>query len=137
MKERFIWRFPPKKTSEPVTYRLIKDYDLMINILKGEISAGKVGKLLVEVEADEANLKRGLEYLEKNGVEILSVKNTIKLDKDKCIHCGACTSVCFSGALDMDRKTWELKFAPENCIACGQCARACPLRLFTLGFGEL
>jgi ferredoxin len=137
MKDRFIMRFPPATTSKPLTHHLIKDFDIKINILKGVITSGKEGRLLVEWEAEDDKFKAGLDYLEKEGVEILSILNQITLDKEKCVHCGACISTCLSGALDLNRDTWELEFAPENCVACGLCAKSCPLRLFTIEFGDL
>jgi ferredoxin len=136
-KDRFIMRFPPRTTSRPLTYELIRDYDIKINILKGVITSGKEGRLLVEWEAEEEKFNKGLELLEKEGVEIRPISEQIRLDIDSCVHCGACTAVCFSGALDFDRDTWQLKFMPENCVACGLCAKACPLRLFEIEFGDL
>ena len=130
-------RFPPKVTSTPLTYRLIKDYDIKINILKGMITAGKEGRLLVEWEAEEEQFNKALELVKQEGVEVLPISNQISLDKDNCVHCGACTAVCFSGALDFERETWQLQFDPQECVACGLCAKACPLRLFTIEFGEL
>jgi ferredoxin len=137
MKERFIMRFPPRTTSKPLTYELIKDYDIKINILKGIITAGKEGRLLVEWEAEEEQFNKALKLLEQEGVEVLPISDQITLDKDNCVHCGACTSTCFSKALDFNRQTWELEFVPEKCVACGLCAKSCPLRLFTLEFGDL
>ncbi len=136
-KERFILIFPPVSTTQPLTYRLIKEYDVMINILKGEISAGKVGRLLVEIEADQEKVDSALQFLKDQGVDIRPISDQIRLDIDKCVHCGACTSVCFSGALDLNRDTWQLEFTPGKCVACGLCSKACPLRLFTIEFGNL
>ena len=137
MKERFIMKFPRTITSRPLTYELIKDYDIKINILKGFITAGKEGRLLVEWEAEEGLFDRALDLVKREGVEVLPISNQITLDKEDCIHCGACTAVCFSSALDLDRPTWKLRFDPERCVACGLCAKACPLGLFKLEFGEL
>lgn len=33
-KRRLVLTFPPRLVEEPITYRLIKDYDLVVNILK-------------------------------------------------------------------------------------------------------
>lgn len=135
--DRFIMRFPPRSASQPLTYRLIKDYDIKITILKGVITSGKEGRLLVEWEAEDEQFEKGLELLETEGVTVRPISDQIRLDRDECVHCGACTSVCFSRALDMNRETWELNFVPEKCVACGLCAKACPLRLFTIEFGDL
>lgn len=135
MKQRFILNFPMNHTEEPLTYVLIKTYDIKVNILKAAISAGG-GELLIEAEADEKNMQAGLEYLRKNNVGIEAVDKKIHFKKDGCIDCGACTAVCFPNALTMDKNTWELQFNSEKCVVCGYCIKACPLRLFETTFGK-
>lgn len=134
MKERFILNFPPKSSEKPITYYLIKDFDFKVNILRAEITAGKEGRLLIEVEAGEEDLKRGLDYLKNETVQIYPLSREINIDTDECVHCGLCTAVCISGALEMDRKSWELEFNPDKCVACELCINACPLRLIHLHF---
>lgn len=136
MKERFILNFPPESSIKPITYFLIKDYNFKVNILRAEITAGKEGRLLVEVEAEEGDLKKGMEFINNEGITSIPFSRKISLNDQECVHCGACTSVCFSGALEMDRNTWELLFIPEKCVACELCVKACPLRLITIGFCE-
>lgn len=138
MKERFILRFAPECSERPITYYLIKDYDVMVNILRAEITPGKEGRLLIEVEAEEENLKRGLRFLKDEKVGVYPLSREITIEKESCVHCGLCTAVCFSGALEMDRESWELTFDPGKCVACELCIKACPLRLINLHFmGEL
>jgi ABC-type methionine transport system ATPase subunit len=50
MKKRMILSFPVNKIDEPLTYRLIKDYDVIINILNADITPGRQGKLLIEMQ---------------------------------------------------------------------------------------
>ncbi len=138
MKERFILRFPPACSEKPITYYLIKDYDVKVNILRAEITPGKEGRLLIEVEGEEDNLKQGLDYLKNELVSAYPLSREITIKEQECVHCGLCTAVCFSGALEMDRERWELTFNPERCVACELCIKACPLRLINLHFmGEL
>jgi ABC-type methionine transport system ATPase subunit len=45
--------FPANEITKPVTYHLVKDYDLKVNILNADISLNKVGKLTMDIEGEE------------------------------------------------------------------------------------
>jgi ferredoxin len=134
-KQRVVLRFPSDSAGEPITYVLIKEYDVMINILNADISHGREGNLLVEISGEKESLEGALSYLNSKRVEVLPVVKTILFKQEECIHCGACTSVCYPGALIMDLESRELRFSPEECVACELCIKACPLQLFELNFG--
>lgn len=51
----------------------------------------------------------------------------IKILDSKCINCGVCTALCPTGALVLDKITWELKFSEIKCINCFACEASCPL----------
>lgn len=135
MKRRLVLRFPAETVNEPITYNLIKEYDVLVNILNAEITHGKEGNLLIEMSGREDNVNEALVYLESRHVEISPVVKTILFSEMQCIHCGACASVCFPGALEMEPKSRMLQFTPEKCVACELCIKACPLQLFELNFG--
>ncbi len=134
LKKRFIMKFPAESSDKPLTYHLIKEYDLRINILRATINAGKEGKLLMEVEALEHNIQEGIDFLEREGVTVTPLEKQLHIDEDDCIHCGACTAVCFPDALSLNNETWELDFAKEKCVVCGLCVNACPLKIIEIGF---
>ena len=48
----------------------------------------------------------------------------IVIDKEKCIGCGKCLKVCYSGALKIEEK--KAKCVKEDCLHCGQCVAICP-----------
>ena len=48
----------------------------------------------------------------------------VKYDKQKCLYCGGCVSVCPVGALELMET--EIKYDPEKCIHCGACIKLCP-----------
>ena len=131
---RYVLTFPPEKVDQPLTYNLIKDYKMEINILKADINAGKEGKLLLEFRAEKEEMEKGLKYIKEKGVGIAPVSKQIHLQYENCVHCGACTAVCFTDALTMEKPSWELNFKPEKCVVCGLCLKACPLNLFTMEF---
>lgn len=134
VKRRYILKFPPQSGDKPLSYVLVKDYDISINILKAEVIPGKRGNLLLELEGTASNIKKGIKYLEKHQVDCSPLDKKIKLNIEKCINCGNCTSVCFAGALTMNPETWELEFNKDECIVCELCLKACPLNLFEIDF---
>ena len=135
VKKRIVLRFPADTVNEPITYILIKEYDVQVNILNADITHGKEGNLLIEMSGVADHVDEALVYLENKHVEISPVVKTILFNEELCIHCGACSSVCFPGALSMDETSRKLKFLPEECVACELCIKACPLQLFELNFG--
>jgi L-aspartate semialdehyde sulfurtransferase ferredoxin len=120
-------RFPPEKTNKPVVALLVS-YGLTFNILKASVSPGKTGKIILELTGSEEDIKRGIEFLKREGITVKVFTDSVMRYQEKCIHCGACTSVCPSGALSMDPDTWELKFDLDMCMLCGHCVSACPAR---------
>ncbi len=133
---RFVLKFAPGATGEPITYNLIKKFDIMVNIIKADVSPGKIGHLVMEMSAPTKILKEGIEYIRQQNVECEPINKKITYREDQCIHCGACSAVCFAGALTMDRKTAGLVFEPEKCIVCELCLKACPLKLFSIDIGQ-
>lgn len=119
--------FPPEKTDKPVVTNLVK-MNLTFNILKASVSPGKKGNIVMELAGTQADIKKGIDYLEKEGVHVKVYTDSVIRYKEKCMHCGACTAVCPSGALVMNKQTWELEFDMDKCLLCGHCVRACPAR---------
>ena len=134
VKQRYVLKFPPQSGDKPLSYVLVKDYDISINILKAEVIPGKRGNLLLELAGTKSNINKGIAYLKSNDVECAPLDKKITLDIDKCINCGNCTAVCFAGALTMDPVTWELKFNKDECIVCELCVKDCPMHLFNINF---
>jgi L-aspartate semialdehyde sulfurtransferase ferredoxin len=118
--------------TKPITYHLIKDYNLRINILNADIGLNKVGTLIVDISGEEEDIERGLAFVKEQGVEYRLFNKSIIWQEDKCIHCGACTAVCPSGALWMDKESWTLTFDREKCLVCELCVKACPLKVMNV-----
>jgi ferredoxin len=136
-KERVMLLFSAETYGKPITFTLIHEYNLRVNILKAEVTPGEEGHLLIDLEGLEDNIKKAMEYLEIEKVEIVPINQQIKLDQDRCIHCGACTAVCFSQAMVMNRENWQVEFNPNKCVVCGLCVSACPMKIISGGNFEL
>ncbi len=92
-------------------YSLIKeinDYSRVINeILKHEISfnilkfsLGSSGVTL-RLDVPDEKINDITESLKNNNI-LVNKKGKISIDKDKCIECGSCVSLCPTDALSLD-----------------------------------
>ena len=87
---RLILNYPPDVVQEPVTYQLVKDYDLKINILKARILPREGGRLVMELSGLKESLESALSYLSSLGIEVKTLVREVRQDKDKCLSCTAC-----------------------------------------------
>jgi L-aspartate semialdehyde sulfurtransferase ferredoxin len=124
-KKKFQLSFSPDLVNEPITYRMVKDYDLQINILRAEVN-DVGGKMLIEMQGKPEMIKKAVEYLKQSKVEVRELKAYVKKDEGRCTHCGMCISICPVEAMCMDPVTRMVSYLPEKCIACGTCIDACP-----------
>ena len=124
-KKGLYLKFPPDVVDRPIVYKLVKDFDLVFNILKAAITPGKEGIMILELEGAQEKLKEGLSYLKSLGIEVKPLEQQIIKNEEKCIHCGVCAAVCPTEALYIDRESFEVKFNPEKCSACGFCVAVC------------
>lgn len=130
---RTVLEFPKEMTNKPVVYRLVKDYGLVINILKARITPKEEGRMVIELTGEKNKIKTGLNFLSSEGVSIKPLSGKVTLNKDNCIHCGVCVGVCGSGALKLD-KDWKIMLTPEKCTLCELCVDACPLKVIKVEF---
>lgn len=124
-KKKIKLYFQPDKVNEPITYHLVKEYDIKFNILRAVVEE-KGGRLLIEVEGQPAQISKGIAYLHSIGVDVKEMNEYVMKDVSRCTNCGMCVSICPAGAIEMDRETWEVIFDQGKCIACGLCVTACP-----------
>jgi ferredoxin len=110
----------------PIIYRLVKDYDLEFNILKASITPEQEGLLVLELKGNQTEYDKGVEFLIKAGVKIQSLSQDVTRNEERCTHCGACITICPTGAFYVDPKTRLVIFDNKKCIACGLCIPACP-----------
>lgn len=68
--------FPAHLVQEPIVYRLVKDFDIVINIRRAEVKAD-YGWVALELEADEARLQRGVQWLKGKGVQVDPIERDV------------------------------------------------------------
>lgn len=123
-----ILRFPKEVVHKPLVCHLVKDFDLMFNILNAEVLPRKEGILVLELTGDRKQFKKGVQYLKNQGVQVTSSGQEMKRIVARCTHCGACTAVCPTGALSVKRPEMTVEFDRQKCSICELCITACPTR---------
>jgi len=102
-KKRLVLRFPPDLVDQAITYHLIKDYNLVVNILKAKITPREEGELIIDLEGEAAILNRGIKYLENLGITVQPLARDIIWDEKRCVHCTVCVGICPTRAFIVDR----------------------------------
>ena len=128
MRTKMIMKFQKDLTNQPVTYELVKKFDLRVNILKADINDNLQGYVVVDIDGHSKNLAEAIKYLEALGVDADLITNTIEIDRNLCVSCGLCTGACGVRALTFSRDTWSLVYVENRCVGCNRCLGACPTR---------
>jgi len=123
-----ILRFPQTEVEKPIVCYLAKDFDLTFNILNAAILPRKEGILVLELSGTRNNFREGIKYLKSQGVQVQNASQEVKRIRNKCTHCGACTAVCPTGALAIERPEMSVLFDQKRCSVCELCLLACPSR---------
>ncbi len=132
--KRIVLHFSKRVVDRPIVCRLAKDYDLEFNILKASITPEEEGLLVLELSGEQEEYDKGIRYLTETGVRIESLSQNFIRNEERCTHCGACITICPSGAFELDPTSRQVDFHDEKCVACGLCIKACPPRAMEVHF---
>ena len=127
LSKKIVLIFPAYLAEKPITYHLIKDFDLVLNILRAKVTPNSEGRLVIELTGDEKKIDDGLEYMRSQNVIVEEMAREIVIDEESCMHCGVCMSVCTTGALSIGHSDFKLQFNKDKCVLCGQCVDICPV----------
>ena len=132
MKRRLTLHFPREVVHQPITYRLAVDFDIAAKILRAQIAPNQSGTMVVELSGDIDELDAAETWLESQGLGLNRATGQIAIDRQRCVDCGICSSVCPSGALRFSPPAWRLQFEASRCLVCEQCIPSCPVDAIAL-----
>lgn len=131
---RVVLHFPPRLVDKPIVSRMVKNFSLEFNILRASISPGEEGLMVVELSGEQRNYDKGVKYLTEAGVRIQSLSQDVVRNESRCTHCGACITLCPTGAFSLEPGTRKVIFDNDKCVVCELCIKACPPRAMELYF---
>ncbi len=135
--EKVILDFPPDLIDQPITYKLITEHGLVVNILRARISPNEWGRMVVELGGTAEQLAEAHQFLRQLGVHVESLAGEVTWIETRCVHCSACVGACLTHALELARPEMTVSFDHERCIACGLCLNACPYEALEIMFNNI
>jgi ferredoxin len=133
----FVLRFPKDIVDQPIICQLVPQFDVEFNILKATILPQHEGVMILELRGHRENIRKGLAYLKGLGVPAESVATSIHRDEERCFQCGACTGICPTGALSLQRPEMAVIFDAEKCSGCGLCVTICPVKAMAVSLDRV
>ncbi len=126
--KKIVIRYTPDIVQQPIIYQFTKKYDLVFNILKARIFPRREGVIVLELTGLKENFDKGIRFLKEMGLHVEPLAKSVSQNTEKCVHCGACTAFCPTGALSFEKPSQKVLFDAEKCNGCELCVSCCPVR---------
>jgi hypothetical protein len=68
--KKVVLRFPPVSSNSQSSTVLVKDFDLVVNILRADINPRKEGSLVIELTGQPEYYNDGIKFMENLGVNV-------------------------------------------------------------------
>ncbi|MEJ2682805.1 MAG: NIL domain-containing protein [Candidatus Sulfobium sp.] len=76
MKKRVKLTFPQHLIKEPVVFMMAKQFNVMPNIRRARVTE-TVGEMILELEGDDKDLDKGIDWLRGKGIQVEAVEGDI------------------------------------------------------------
>jgi L-aspartate semialdehyde sulfurtransferase ferredoxin len=126
--KKVVIRYAADNVDQPIICELVRKHDLTFNILKAQIFPRREGVIVLELSGQKENFDSGIRFLKEKGLRVDPLAKSVRQNIDRCVHCGACTAFCPTGALYLEQPSMKILFDPEKCHGCELCVSACPAR---------
>ncbi len=129
MKRKIVLHFSREIWDKPIIYRLIKDFNLILNILKANVLPKRESFMVLEIEGSDGDCRDGIEYLKECGVTIESIEQDIRTGRREMYALRSLYGdLSDRGAVNKSRNDGSYLLRPNMCSGCELCVSACPPR---------
>jgi L-aspartate semialdehyde sulfurtransferase ferredoxin len=118
--------YPTGEIPDAVLAQVVLDTKVKVNILQAKVTP-TIGELTVDVPVRGTQLEEVISLFEKDGVHVDRILESVHIDPNRCISCGACVSPCPVQAIRQDAN-WDVELDEAKCIKCLLCVDTCPVR---------
>jgi ferredoxin len=118
-------KFPKGLVNEPVISRVIREFDVEVNILQASITPEEDGNMFAFFSGERSAVSGAFNFLKGRDVRVNLPARNLVWDEELCVHCGSCVGQCPSSAFSIGTDSREVSFDAERCIACELCVPAC------------
>lgn len=75
-KRRLMFTFPTELITEPVIYNLGKQFKIVTNIRRADVTENR-GWVVLELDGKEADIEKGIEWVKSKGVRVDPVSGDV------------------------------------------------------------
>ncbi len=115
---KLLLKFPLSLDELPYTAEVVLETGVKLSI-----DSATRGELIIEVPSSRVD--QVAELFREKGVEVRKLMKLIAWDEERCVHCGACISVCPTEVFSFD-PSWNINLDEAKCIRCEVCVKSCP-----------
>jgi len=105
----------------------VMDLEIPYTILK--FSGADYG-IDIQIRVADEHVAQVISHMKAAKVQVRL--SSILVDEDLCTDCGACISLCSTGALHFD-EVFRRQFDAGKCVSCLVCLDGCPRKALTIG----
>jgi ferredoxin len=120
---KLLLRFNSDIIRRPIIAETVLESGVKLEIEKARVEES-MGEIIVNVP--DEGCRTVVDLLKKKKVDVTRLDVPITKDDDKCVHCGACVSVCPVDAISYEYD-WRVKLDEKLCVQCGTCVKTCPV----------
>ncbi|MCL2863405.1 MAG: 4Fe-4S binding protein [Methanimicrococcus sp.] len=120
--------FPEERVKSPILSEIILKTGILVSIVSSRVDATG-GEVIIEIPDKYYDTIRD-EFVAR-GISAVPLNTPICRNKNECVDCGACISVCPSKVYGFDAD-WNLTMDIQKCVRCGLCIDMCPQQALSI-----